>query len=124
MWPKNDKQHDVSKSYGRIMTKLGGWLSSSQEQVNSIVGVGPEPDTAYRWETKHKLFSLAEVCALPNAVLVVTSTCAMNITAMPCYDIYQSHSSADFGAGWLTTFQKPKRLKKTAMPRRTISPAR
>ena len=29
-----------------------------------------DPDPAYQWDTKHKLFSLAEVCALPSGVLV------------------------------------------------------
>ena len=34
-------------------------------------GSGPNPDPAYQWDTKCKLFNLAEVCALPNAVLVM-----------------------------------------------------
>ena len=33
-------------------------------------GSGPDPDLAYKWDTKRKLFSLAEACALPSAVLV------------------------------------------------------
>ena len=33
-------------------------------------GSGPDPDLADHWDTKRKLFSLAEVWALPNAVLV------------------------------------------------------
>ena len=33
-------------------------------------GSGLDADQTYQWETKHKLFSLAEVCALPSAILV------------------------------------------------------
>ena len=33
-------------------------------------GEDPDPDLAYQWDTKVKLFSLAEVCTLPSAVLV------------------------------------------------------
>ena len=32
---------------------------------------GTDPDPAYRWDTKLKRFSLAEVCAPPSAVLVL-----------------------------------------------------
>ena len=32
-------------------------------------GSGPDADPAYQWDTKHKLFSLAEVGGLPSAVL-------------------------------------------------------
>ena len=35
-------------------------------------GKDPDLDPAYQWDTKHKLFSLAEVGALQNAVLVYT----------------------------------------------------
>ena len=35
-------------------------------------GSGPDPDPAFQWEKKkRKLFSLAEVCALPSAILVL-----------------------------------------------------
>ena len=34
-------------------------------------GSGPDADLAYQWDTKNKLFSLAEVFALPSAILVV-----------------------------------------------------
>uniref|UniRef100_A0A8C4N8E9 Mediator of RNA polymerase II transcription subunit 11 n=1 Tax=Eptatretus burgeri TaxID=7764 RepID=A0A8C4N8E9_EPTBU len=30
-------------------------------------GVGPDADPAYKWDTKRKLLSLLEVCALPSA---------------------------------------------------------
>ena len=33
-------------------------------------GSGPDTDSAYQWDRKRKLFSLAEICALPSAVLV------------------------------------------------------
>ena len=33
---------------------------------------GPDVDPAYQCDTKRKLFSLAEVCALPSAILVLT----------------------------------------------------
>ena len=33
-------------------------------------GEGPDQDPAYQWDTKCKLFSLVEVCALPSVVLV------------------------------------------------------
>ena len=36
-------------------------------------GSGPNPDAAYQWDTKRELFSLAEVCALPSAVVVAIS---------------------------------------------------
>ena len=32
-------------------------------------GSGQDPDPADQWDPKHKLFSLAELCALPSAVL-------------------------------------------------------
>ena len=33
-------------------------------------GSGPDPDLVLQFDTKHKLFSLVGVCALPGAVLV------------------------------------------------------
>jgi len=33
-------------------------------------GSGPDGDPAYQWDSKRKLLSLAEVCALPSAVLI------------------------------------------------------
>ena len=33
-------------------------------------GSGPDPDPAYQWDTKRKLFSLVEVCVLRSAVPV------------------------------------------------------
>ena len=33
-------------------------------------GSRPNPDPAYQWDTKRKLFSLADVCAPPYAVIV------------------------------------------------------
>ena len=32
--------------------------------------LGPDADPAYQLDTNHKLFSLVEVCVLPNAILV------------------------------------------------------
>ena len=46
-------------------------------------GSGPDPDPAYQWDTKRKLFSLAEVCALPSDVLVtaiITEKCYIKIS--------------------------------------------
>ena len=37
-------------------------------------GSGPDADPAYKFDTKCKLFSLAEVCALPSAVLISNET--------------------------------------------------
>ena len=34
------------------------------------LGSGLDADPAYQWDTKHKLFNLVEVCALPSAVIV------------------------------------------------------
>ena len=31
---------------------------------------GPNPDPAYQWDTKRKVISLVEVCALPSALVV------------------------------------------------------
>ena len=34
-------------------------------------GSGPDADPACQWDQKRKLFCLAEVCALPRAILVL-----------------------------------------------------
>ena len=33
-------------------------------------GEGPDPDPAYQWDTKRKVFSLAEVCTPPSVIVV------------------------------------------------------
>ena len=63
-------KQDISKSFGQIMTKLGGWVGLVMRTSWLDFGSGPDGDPAYQWDTKHKLFSLAEVCALPSALLV------------------------------------------------------
>ena len=59
----------VSQCCGLIITKLCGqvgWvIRTSQYDFCS----GPDADPAYQWDTKCKLFSLVEVCALPGAIL-------------------------------------------------------
>ena len=35
---------------------------------------GPNPDLAHQWDSKRKLISLVEVCALPSALLVTSAT--------------------------------------------------
>ena len=37
-------------------------------------GSGQDADITYSWNTKRKLFSLAEVCTLPSAITVTSST--------------------------------------------------
>ena len=67
------QEADISKSCGWIRTKLDG--HGCMTRTNRFdFGEDPDPDLAYQWDTKCKLFSLAEVCALPSAVLV--QTCA------------------------------------------------
>ena len=58
------------KSYGRIWTKLGGQVGCETRTRRFHFGSGLDANSAYRWETKCKLFSLTEVYALPRAVLV------------------------------------------------------
>jgi len=48
---------------------------------------GPNPDLAYPWDTKHKLFSLAEVCAVASAVLV-----------FPCFLPFDSPTFSSLGS--------------------------
>ena len=52
------------------MTKLGGHVVevTGTSQLDSSSDL--DPDLAYQWDTKRKLFSLMEVCALSRAVLV------------------------------------------------------
>ena len=52
------------------MTKLGGWVGSVTRTIRIDFGSDPDLDPAYQWDTKCKLFSLAEVCALSNEVPV------------------------------------------------------
>ena len=37
-------------------------------------GSSPDPEPAYQWDTKRKLFSVEEVCAPPSAVLITFAT--------------------------------------------------
>ena len=59
-------EQDISNSYGRIWTKLGGWVWKVTRTSRFEFGSSPDADPAYQWDTKCKLFSLAEVCALPS----------------------------------------------------------
>ena len=49
------------------MDELGEVTRTSQLGIVS----SPDPDPAYQWDTKRKLFNLAEVCAQPSTVLVL-----------------------------------------------------
>ena len=70
IWPKTMyTSHDISKSYGPVMTKLGGWVGLVARTSWLDVG-GPGPYPAYQCDTQRKLLSLMEVCALLIAVLV------------------------------------------------------
>ena len=68
---KQHKYHDISKSWGRIMTKLGGWVGFVTRTSRLYFRSGPNTDLTHQWDTKRKLFSLVEVCALPSAILVL-----------------------------------------------------
>ena len=61
---KNDRQHDISKSYVQFMRTRGGWVGSVTRTSRLDFGSVPDPDPAFQWEMKGKLFSLAEVRAL------------------------------------------------------------
>ena len=54
----------------RIQMKFGGQVECVTITSRLDFGSGPDADLAYQWDTKHKLFSLVEVCALPCANLV------------------------------------------------------
>ena len=43
-------------------------------------GSYPNPDPTYKWDTKRNLFILVEVCAPPNAVLVLCSPLSSSFT--------------------------------------------
>ena len=58
----------------KVVTKLGGLFSSVTRTSRLDFGSGPDSDLAYRWDAKRKLFSLAQVCALPIAIQVHTGT--------------------------------------------------
>ena len=68
---KNDKKHDISKRYGLIMTQLGGWVGSVTWTSWLLFASGLYADPVFQWDTKCKLFILAEVWALTGAPLVV-----------------------------------------------------
>ena len=61
---KNDIEDDISKSCARIQMKLGGQVVYVTRANWFNFVSGPDPDPA---DTKHQLFSLVEVCALPSA---------------------------------------------------------
>ena len=50
------------------MDELATW----QEQAHLDIASGPNPDLAHQWDTKRKLFILAEVCIVRIAVLIVS----------------------------------------------------
>ena len=54
----------LSQHCGCIMTKLGGWVCSVTRTSQFNFGSGPDADAACHWDTKCKLFSLADVCIL------------------------------------------------------------
>ena len=53
------------------MPKLGGWIVLGNRISRLHFGSALGADLTYQWNTKRKLFSLAEVCALPSAVPVI-----------------------------------------------------
>jgi len=64
----------------RIQPKLVDELVTITGQFD--FGSGTDPDLAYQWETKCKLFSLAKVCALPlQSVFYVLVKCSLGLVA-------------------------------------------
>ena len=55
----------VATLWQNVVDELGMW----QEPADDLIS-GPDSDPADQWDTKRKLFILAEVCAPPSAVLV------------------------------------------------------
>ena len=53
---------DISKSCGRLVTKRGGRVVSLTRTSRFDFGSGLDSDQTYQWDTKCKLFSLAEIC--------------------------------------------------------------
>ena len=66
MYTKKKKRY-IARYFKNVVDGL------SQNLVDELLdfGSGPDPDPAYQWDTKCKLFSLAELCALPSVVLFV-----------------------------------------------------
>ena len=52
------------------MTKLGGWVGYVARTSRLDFGLDTDPDPVYQWDTKRKLFTLAQVCARPSAVII------------------------------------------------------
>ena len=52
------------------MPKLGGWVGWVTRTSQLDFSLGLDPDPAYQWDTERNMFSLAEVRALPSAILV------------------------------------------------------
>ena len=48
------------------MTTVGGRVSEATRTSRFDFGKDPDPDLIHQWNTKLQLFSLVEVCALPN----------------------------------------------------------
>ena len=69
------------------MTNLGGWVGSEIRISWLEFVVRPDADLAYQWDTKRKLFSLAEVCTPPSTVLV--SACDVQVYI--CVSILHIH---------------------------------
>ena len=69
---KNDMEHDISKSYGRIGTKLGGRVREVTGTSQLDYGSGPagcRSGQSVRYT--RELFNMAEVCTILSAVLVI-----------------------------------------------------
>ena len=80
-------QHDISKSCGWIVTKLGGWVASVTRTSRFDFSSGPDPDLAYqcnggsRWSSPG-----AHEPPLPSALTIITwLSCEMSL------DNRQSH---------------------------------
>ena len=56
-----ERWHDMSKIYGQIMTNLGGQVGEVTRTSSLDFSSGPNPDLAYQWDTKCKLFRLEVV---------------------------------------------------------------
>ena len=65
------------------MAKVDGCVGKVTTTSQFDSGSGPNPNPAYQWDTKRKLFSLAEVCTLPSETLSPSNKLINGPNAIP-----------------------------------------